>query len=391
MPDLKTENRKLKILFFALIALFLPVTSITMAASGPEREKDCTYNGFSGYTAGTPRFAEKLAPCIILHPKEAKQDCDHAAFKNITSGTPRYVNKLSSCIERQRLSTQPDASKAVLVHLEQTMRKQANDICRYLDENNEGQKKDDHNNALKEIKRTISFTGCNPLYKTFDDYEQFIFMTNIGYEYAAVDDMLKQGFPRIGFLIYSRLWEADVADSDSGWKLFYGVHPSLTAQMTGSAEQATSKSTFSNNTTVNLGDKRALEFEATAFLPVYRSKKLNMGNSWSYFGPLLLAGGKKVDENPRADIRKYAGGRLAWNPEWYVDLLYGKTEDIDSKRMECRFQVPVSWSPAVKDSRIYFGGIGNFGVGDKRKNEADIIRAYLIWNIDFINIFNDTK
>lgn len=331
---------------------------------------------------------------IALLPSKAFADCSATHwFNNYTSPfRPSAIFGISSSVrcmqtEFKNYTTKDDKKKRLeegLVHVEHALRAKGKEACEYLKNNKDAADRPSYQRGIKTIQRTISFSGCDELYQTFDDYDQFLATFNIGYEYAAINSLFKQGFPRLGFMVYMRHWEDEIVDNESGWSWGYGVHQSFTAQLTGSAEQATTSSAFSNNSTINMGDKRSLEFETSAFLPMYRSKKINHVKLWEYVGPVISVGGKKVDEDPRAAIRLYRGLRLAMTPEWYTDIMYGETEGL-THRVEVKGQLPISDS--LNNSRVFLGAIGNFGIGDDREKEADVIRVYLTWNVNVEDVF----
>lgn len=334
----------------------------------------------------------------------ADDNCDHSMFEN-KSGTPEAVDKLVGCIKAAK------DRRDELVHLQHALRKEGYLLCNSLAtykklrddpsiKNDETKRASNENeikkyeDAIEKVRRTISFSGCRALFQTFDDYDQFLAIFSAGYEYTSVNNIFKQGFPLIGLMVYIKHWESKSLDSDSGFG-FYGIHNSFNARLTGATEQQTDFKS-SSPTIKNLGDKRSLDFEMPIFLPMYRSDKLNHGRLWEYIGPIAVIGGTKVDDedNKKAVLRRYAGLRAAINPELYTDIMYGFTEGIGSQRLEVKGQLPVSWflkDPVKnKDTRLFLGAIGNFGL-ERREGEADVIKVYLSWNIDFIDIFTDSS
>lgn len=248
---------------------------------------------------------------------------------------------------------------------------------------------DDQKARVEKIKLITRLTN-DDLFQTFDDYDDYFFRFNIGYEYTGVNKLFQKGFPRIGFLVYKKSDEKEPDDYPGGWKFFHGYHLSLSALVTSSGEQETTVS--SNQPTVkNTGENQALEFNMELFTPVYRSVRFNNGKLWQYFGPVVVVGEKKVDVDSSGntinhiDSRFYGGLKLAINPELYADFLYGKTSRLHSTRVEIRGQLPIY--RFQNGSRFVLGAIGNIGVKDKVDNEADDIRIYITWNVNFDKIY----
>ena len=96
-------------------------------------------------------------------------------------------------------------------------------------------------------------------------------------------------------------------------------------------------------------------------------------------GVTLVLGGRKTDQLDQLDGRLYAGYRAAFNPNTYFDALIGKTQSLDSLRMELRGQMPIF--RLANGSRFYIGGIINAAIRDRKKmEEADVVRAYVKWD-----------
>jgi hypothetical protein len=258
---------------------------------------------------------------------------------------------------------------------------------------------------LKDVKGVTPIT-YNDLFQAYDDYKQYFFKFYMGYEYATtVKDLLKKGVPRAGLAVQYRAWEHDVPDAKpSGfWDGFgfYGIHSTFQAMVTGSAEQDTvvsspTASTLASSLTPtikNTAENRALEGDADFFMPLYRTARFNNGKMWGYLGPVVSLGLKKVDNVvdsegnivDRYDRRHYAGIMLAFNPELYTEVLYGKTTSISSERLEIRAQLPVY--KFNNESRLLLGGIANLGVKHRQPDETDVIRIYLTWNVNFENVY----
>jgi len=237
------------------------------------------------------------------------------------------------------------------------------------------------------IKKSIDFQGYDyliePLYLDFDypdkAFHRNYFSFNLGYEYVSIDDIFQKGFPRIGFLLYRRYGETPVKTEGLN---YYGLHLAGAMQLTSSGEQ--------NTTQDNNELKNTLEVSAIVFVPVFHSL-INSDRSLSDFtGPILSYSAKKTEDIDRVNSKLYFGARNAYNPETYVDILFGKTQGLDSQRMEIRAHLPVY--KFVHGSRIFIGGILNMSAPwDVSKDENDAIRFYLEWNADFGKLLEGIK
>ena len=169
--------------------------------------------------------------------------------------------------------------------------------------------------------------------------------------------------------------------------LSYGLHHSIAARLTSSAEQKISNSTG----TVSESEK-AFEFETQLFWPWARTKRRDVQ---CHIGPTVVLGGKK-SKKPQLDPRYYAGIRLIKNPEFYTDFLVGHTGGLDSIRAEVRGQMPIH--RFKEESELLFGAVANVGITpDKnevrdslgnltKRAEEDIVRIYFMWNVDFAEL-----
>ena len=240
---------------------------------------------------------------------------------------------------------------------------------------------------LKAIKNTIKFRGYDeliePLYLDYDSPEKRYYRHyssfNIGYEYVGLDRLFQEGFPRIGFLHYRRFGEAPANKQGLG---YYGVHLSGNMQLTSSAEQAT---------ILNGNDiENTLIVTASAFVPFFHSI-ININRSLGDLtGVLVSYGAKKSSSHEHIDSRFYAGFRNAFNPETYIDVLFGSTQGVKGSRIEINAHLPVY--KFEHGSRIFFGGTLNMATPwDAVENEPDLIRFYLEWNADFEKIIEGVK
>ncbi|HFE37999.1 MAG TPA: hypothetical protein ENK06_06215 [Gammaproteobacteria bacterium] len=240
---------------------------------------------------------------------------------------------------------------------------------------------------LLKIKKTIFFSGYDdliePLYLDFDSlakrYYRHYNSFNIGYEYVGLDKIFQKGLPRIGFLHYRRFGEAPASREGLG---YYGIHAFGNMQLTSSAEQAT---------TPTDGDiQNTLVVSASVFVPFFHSM-INLDRSLSDLtGILITYGAKKNSKLDRINSRIYMGFRNAFNPETYIDVLYGQTQGLSTSRIEVRAHLPVY--KFEHGSRIFFGGTLNMSVPwAPAVQDPDVIRFYLEWNADFGKIIEGVK
>ena len=262
------------------------------------------------------------------------------------------------------------------------------------------------NQALLNSVKGVTPITYNDLFQTYDDYNRYFFKFYLGYEFAStVNELMKKGVPRIGFSVQYRAWERDVPDAKPAgfWDGFgfYGIHTTFHALVTGSAEQDTvlssptgsSLASSPTSTLANAAEKKALEGNVDFFVPLYRTARFNDRKLWGYFGPVISLGVKKADDVvdssgnmiDRYDRRRYAGVMLAFNPELYTEVLYGKTTGLKSERLEVRAQMPVY--RFNNESRLLAGVIANLGVNHRVASETDVIRIYITWNVNFENVY----
>lgn len=239
---------------------------------------------------------------------------------------------------------------------------------------------DESRRRLQMLKETINFKGYDnllePLYLDFDypdkNYHRHYYSFNLGYEYVSFNTIFQKGFPRAGFLIYRRYGEVPTRNEGLG---FYGVHALGSLQLGSSAEQELNGNTqeVRNN----------IEIAAELYVPFFHSI-MRLDNSLSdYIGVLLSYGTSKSQLEERANSRLYAGFRNAYNPETYIDLLFGRTQGLESVRFELRAHIPVY--KFDHGSRIFFGSVFNTSLPWQRDNvtDKDVYRFYLEWNADF--------
>ena len=239
------------------------------------------------------------------------------------------------------------------------------------------------------IKKLIPFQGYDnliePLYLDFDTPEKRYYRHyssfNIGYEYVGLNELFQTGLPRIGFLHYRRFGQAPALKEGLG---YYGIHAFGNMQLTSSAEQATNTSAENNNI------QNTMVVTAAVFIPFFHST-INSDRTLSDLtGVLISYGAKKNNTLERVSSRVYTGIRNSFNPETYIDVLFGKTQGLETARMEVRAHLPVY--KFVHGSRIFFGGTLNMATPwSEATNDPDVIRFYLEWNADFGKIIEGIK
>ncbi len=250
---------------------------------------------------------------------------------------------------------------------------------------------------IKRINKVTKLTQ-DDLFQTFNDYDQYFFKFSAGYEFTTVNKLFQKGNPLIGFSVYQRFHESPLSDAQYGlsWPMWgdYGWQSKFCALVSGSGEQETvTMPTGTSTQPVNSGTGKAIGFDQEFFLPMYRTGLFNDGRLREYIGPVILVGARIVEidngTSVTSDInsRLYAGIKFAMNPELYTDVLYGKTQRLQSKRLELRAQMPI-YRINNDGSRFFLGAIGNIGVKDKVPDEADDFRIYITWNVNFDAIYS---
>lgn len=337
------------------------------------------------------RFTQLVVIAAVVFLNALHAYCLDCTCNNFTpfrgySSLASKVSAASECLSEAKLHYKSDERIACL---EQTIRKAGDTACSLIvkaNNNIEDPAVKAANSRLTGIivvvSNNINYNGCDATVKTYYDFDQFMFNLYAGYEFATVNKLFESGTPRVGMLTYFNYGDP-VPEYKHGFG-WYGLQHSFVVQLTGSAEQKIDVTTSPPPNKVNLGDKKAVEFAMPLYAPVYRTQWKNNNTLFQYLGPYFEIGGKKVDENDKADLRYYGGIRLAKNPEAYVDFTYGRTTSISGSRIEAKAQLPIF--RFENNTRLYLGAIGNFGV-DRKDNEADVIRAYLTWNVDVMDVF----
>lgn len=205
-----------------------------------------------------------------------------------------------------------------------------------------------------------------PLDRGWD--RDFSFAFYLGYEGTSVSGFKEKGTARAGMMIYNQLTGPLKKGSHFGLHVFSNVLMTSSAEQTGQATQQTS------------GIESAIEMDLNVFVPVY-TKAQSVG--LLAVGPIVMGGLRKPD-NINEFTRKYmAGVRLAHSPESYFDLLYGRTERVQGKRLELRGQLPVS---KLLNGNLFVGGAVNVSANEE-KNNNDTLRLYVTWQVSIADIF----
>ena len=325
--------------------------------------------------------------------KEIRRDIENLTELEISSGNNVIAgcDKTIAAVER-KLRKRGDRLVKKNYELEDAKQKteiSKDEWSKYADKIKENK------TTLRSINNVTKLT-VDDLFQTFDDYDRYFFKFTTGYEFITVNKLFQKGNPIIGFIVSQRFNEPVLADSQDGWRWpvwGYGWQSKFAALVAGSGEQETVISSPTSTTApINSGEEKSLGIDEELFFPIYRTARFNDGKLWEYFGPVALIGARLVDKNSGSststdfDSRFYAGIKFAINPELYTDILYGKTQHLQSKRLELRAQLPIY--RADKGSRFFLGAIANIGVKDKVADEADSLRIYITWNIDFGTVYS---
>jgi len=254
----------------------------------------------------------------------------------------------------------------------------------------------------------------------FADYEQWFSRISMGYQYATISNAFTKGFPRVGATIGFHYPREAVPDDSSNWSLHYGLYNIFRIYLTTNAETPTdatkllagAASTISasglskqpqDDTSGRTGATaqsaaspitRALEFQSEWFWPIWRNDfQQENPRLRTRIGPLLTLGARKADADTFAHHLAYIGLRSARSPDAYVDLLYGRTGGLISRRFEYRGQYTLP-KTFTGGTRLAVGAVGNFGANKRRHttcakttdvscrpNEPDVISFFVSFEI----------
>lgn len=253
------------------------------------------------------------------------------------------------------------------------------------------------------IGRTISLPDCSSLFVDHRCYESWFANFSAGGEYNSVNEILGEKLlPRTGVLIYRNY---------SSYERWRRLHFFGEFRLAGAGESA------SIGDVPGLGDgetsiaaaaedggeepaepepapepeiEKALDARGAVFFPLIKigAKVRQERKLQELIGPIVEVGIRKVDKTDEVDKRYYTGFRMSFNPEWYLDVLYGKTESLQGRRFEVRGQMPVI--PVKTGNHVYIGAVANFGATNEDAGDTpqkDTVQVYLTWNVDFKSIF----
>lgn len=248
---------------------------------------------------------------------------------------------------------------------------------------------------IKRIKSKVAYSE-KKLFVNSEDYDDYFFRLNTGYEFVAIDKLFSKGTPRVALLINSKMFGEDVNDRIVGPHL-YGVRFNAAAVLNSSAELTPTLETTDSTVASKADDppadpeetpavKQSLGVEFQAVVPFIRTRLFSPNNLRSYLSVIGTVAGLKTDDESRAIMRYYGGLRYSINPELYSDFLVGRTERLKSLRFEYRGQFPVY--TLESGDRIFLGGIINLGLNHREKNESDAFRIYVSWNTDIKKLFS---
>lgn len=263
-------------------------------------------------------------------------------------------------------------------------------------------KMDEAQVARNFIGRTIALPDCDSLFVDHRCYDAWFANFSAGGEYNSVNEILGEKLlPRTGVLIYRNY---------SSYERWRRLHFFGEFRLAGAGESS------SINDVPGLGDEesaivaaaeagddpaepepepepeieKALDARGAIFWPLVKigAKVRQERKLQELIGPIVELGVRKVDKADEVDKRYYTGLRMSFNPEWYLDVLYGKTESVRGRRIEVRGQMPVI--PVKTGNHVYIGAVANFSASNEDAGETpqkDTVQVYLTWNVDFKSIF----
>jgi|GEM_PF-6830766 len=256
----------------------------------------------------------------------------------------------------------------------------------------------------------------------YADYEQWFMKMSGGFEYVGASNAFAKGFPQISATIGFLYPRSLIPATSSSWRYWgYGDYTTFTIALTNSGEakptslppifasgsstpasamrpraldEGDPATTTNSDTVVDNQLKRALEFELQSFHPIWRNDfQVENPRLRTTVGPMIIIGGRKLDDESFVHQRIYAGVRTARSPDTFADLLYGRTGGLRSHRLEARGQY--AFPHAFKNNaRLSVGAVGNFGFNKRkfesceeasphcRLEEKDVIKFYLSYDVD---------
>lgn len=267
---------------------------------------------------------------------------------------------------------------------------------------------------LGEIESVVTIpSDGNPLYRVYDDdYEDWwIHQFYLGGEFDSVSGILSKGFARMGYTSWVHTGGENIPESHPRRGFGnYGRHYIFNGLLTSSAEQNISKllsplpatdPCATNTTSTDPCVRRALATEFKIWVPIHRTRRHNRVRF--YTGPVFSLGASFVDPNEadrktlQAAYRYYGGVRTSFARDAYSELLLGKSNTLNSRRLEVRGEVPVAkWGAK---SRLLIGWNANIRASGHATYEGldangdvvslperDVYRVYLSYEVDFLTL-----
>lgn len=194
----------------------------------------------------------------------------------------------------------------------------------------------------------------------------------LGFEGSSVSDVKNKSTSRIGLMVYEQSFGDVEFGEDGNYVKKNAPHLFMNLLSTSSAENTT------NDELV-----QSFESDFNMFWPVSGEKKQN----GELIRGFILSHGIKKNDTGTDDqfIKKnYLGYRSSYSPEFFYDILLGKTEGLNGHRVEMRGQMPVS---EVLTGRVFVGLNINYGVDDS-DGVKDSLKLYVTWQTTFTDIFS---
>ena len=256
------------------------------------------------------------------------------------------------------------------------------------------------------IAARLSLPDCRALFVDHRCYDAWFANFSVGGEYNSVNEILGEKlFPRVGLLIYRNYssyerWRrvhffGEFRLAGAGESSSTGAIPGI-ADGSGQGEGSAAAVAATADGEGGGGEgetppeiEKALDARAAVFWPLVKigDKVGHERPLQEFIGPLVELGVRKVDKGAEMDKRYYGGLRMSFNPEWYLDMLWGKTESVPGNRVEVRGQMPVI--PIANGNHVYIGAVANFRDSNRAKSDkpiVDSVQVYLTWNVDFKSI-----
>lgn len=309
--------------------------------------------------------------------------------------------------EIRTLAQQLDKSAALLRTEDPTTLSSANDLRKNLDQQSVSSRSQDMQDLAK-LKELLGFDPCKKrLYDDYRSYNGWGFQFDTGLDYVTVKEVFQEGFPSLDVMVYRDFR----ATNQWRWMPQFYIHSGLTnagealAVINGKPDEpadpmepADGKEPTDEGT-MESEVEPALHADIALFFPLLRfgdgkveksrdgKYRINRGRKLrDQVGFYLEGGFVDVDTEPNTRSRYYAGLRWAFNYQWYFDALVGRTEGLESDRLELRGQFPII--PASNNSRVYLGMIANLGFNKPEDSmEEDVVTVFVKWNIDVKGFF----